>query len=139
MSTREDAKAFLAKLCSSMPRSCYSKLEVTQRGFGFILDYLEQAEGEVVAGDFAKKLNVSTARITALLKKLEKNGFITRRTSSKDARQIIIEITPAGVAFVDNMREQTLSKVERLLEQVSKEDIENYIRISQQIREAMER
>ena len=54
MSTREEAKAFLAKLCSSMPRSCYSKLEVTQRGFGFILDYLEQAEGEVVAGILPK-------------------------------------------------------------------------------------
>ena len=60
MSTREDAKAFLAKLCSSMPRSCYSKLEATQRGFGFILDYLEQAEGEIVAGDFAKKALASS-------------------------------------------------------------------------------
>ena len=139
MSTREDAKAFLAKLCSSMPRSCYSKLEMTQRGFGFILDYLEQAEGEVVAGDLARKLNVSAARIAALLKKMEKNGFITRHTSSKDARQIIIEITPAGIAFVDNMREQTLIKVESLLNQVSKEDLETYIRISHQIREAMER
>ena len=138
MSTREDAKAFLAKLCSSMPRSCYSKLEATQRGFGFILDYLEQAEGEVVAGDLAKKLNVSTARITALLKKLEKNGFITRRTSSKDARRIIIEITPAGIAFVDNLREQTLSKVAQMLDRVGKENIETYIKISQQIKEAME-
>ena len=139
MSTREDAEAFLTKLCSSMPRSFYSKLEATQRGFGFVLGYLERAEGEVVAGDLARKLNVSAARIAALLKKMEKNGFITRHTSSKDARQIIIEITPAGTAFVDNMREQTLIKVESLLNQVSKEDLETYIRISHQIREAMER
>ena len=138
MSTREDAKAFLVKLCSCMPRSCSSKLAATQRGYGFILDYLEQTGGEMSTKDFAEKLNVSPARITALLKKMERNGFITRRTSSSDARRITIEITPAGIAFVDNMREQTLSKVERLLDQISKEDLETYIKISQQIREAME-
>ena len=138
MSTREDAKAFLVKLCSCMPRSCSSKLVATQRGYGFILDYLEQTGGEMSTKDFAEKLNVSPARITALLKKMERNGFITRRTSSSDARRITIEITPAGIAFVDNTREQTLSKVERLLDQISKEDLETYIKISQQIREAME-
>ena len=138
MSTREDAKAFLVKLCSCMPRSCSSKLAATQRGYGFILDYLEQTGGEMSTKDFAEKLNVSPARITALLKKMERNGFITRRTSSSDARRITIEITPAGIAFVDNLREQTLSKVERLLDQISKEDLETYIKISQQIREAME-
>lgn len=138
MSTREDAKTFLVKLCSCMPRSCSNKLAATQRGYGFILDYLEQTDGEMSTRDFAEKLNVSPARITALLNKMEKNGFITRRTSSKDARRITIEITPAGIAFVDNMREQTLSKVEQLLNRLSKEDIETYIRISQQIKEAME-
>ena len=138
MSTREEAKAFLVKLCSCMPRSCSSKLAATQRGYGFILDYLEQTEGEMSTSDFAKKLNVSPARITALLKKMENSGFITRRTSPKDARLIIVEITPAGIAFVDNMREQTFTKVERLLDKVSTEDLETYFRISQQIREAME-
>ena len=138
MSTREEAKAFLVRLCSCMPRSCSSKLTATQRGYGFILDYLEHTGGEMSTKDFAEKLNVSPARITALLKKMERNGFITRRTSSSDARRITIEITPAGIAFVDNMREQTLSKVERLLDQISKEDLETYIKISQQIREAME-
>ena len=138
MSTREDAKAFLIKLCSCMPRSCYSKLEATQRGYGFILDYLEQTDGEMSTRDFAEKLNVSPARITALLNKMEKSGFITRRTSSKDARRIIIEITPEGIAFVDNLREQTLSKVAQMLDRVGKENIETYIKISQQIKEAME-
>ena len=138
MSKREDAEAFLAMLYSSIPRSFYSELEAAQRGFCFVLDYLENAEGEVVAGDIAKKLNVSSARIAVLLKKMEKHGFITRHTSSEDARRIILEITPAGVAFVDDMRERTLKKVELLLEQVSKEDLETYVRISHQIRKAME-
>lgn len=139
MSTREDAQKLLIELYLSIPRSFYSKLESTQRGFGFVLDYLKHADGDVIAGDFAKKLNVSTARIAALLKRMEQSGFITRHTSAKDARQTVVKITPAGIAFVDELKEQALSKIEFLLEQVGKEDLETYIKISHKIREAMEK
>lgn len=139
MGTREDAQEFLVELYSCIPKSFYNKLEATQRGFGFVLDYLEHADGEVIAGDFAKMLNVSPARIAVLLKKLEQNGFITRHTSSKDARRTVVEITPAGIVFVDERREQTLRKIESLLEQVSKEDLYTYIKISHQIKKAMDK
>ena len=138
MSTQDDAKALLAEMCSSMPKSFYSKLELTQRGFGFVLDYLEQADGEVIARDLAKKMNVSTARITTLIKRMEQDGFITRHTSSEDARRIVIEITPAGTSYVEEMREQALSKVESLLDRVGKENLYTFVRISRQIREAMD-
>lgn len=138
MSTRKDAQEFMEKLYTSIPRFFYSELETTQRGFGFVLSYLEQADSEVNAGDLSKKLNVSTARIAALLKKMEQSGLITRRTSPKDARRTVVEITPSGIALVDGMREQTLHRMELLLAQVSKEDLETYIRISRQIKKVMD-
>lgn len=138
MASREDAQVFLNKLYSCIPRSFYDRLGATQRGFGFILSYLEQADGEVVAGDLARKLNVSTARIAALLKRMEQSGYIRRSTSAEDRRRTVVEITPSGIAYVDDMREQTLIRVEKLLDLFSKEDLDNYIRISNQIREAME-
>lgn len=137
MSTREDAQAFLEKLYSCIPRFFYNKIEATQRGFGFVLSYLEHADKEVNAGELSKKLNVSTARVAALLKRMEQSGLITRHTSPKDARRTVVEITPAGIALVDEMREQTLSRIELLLAQVSKEDLETYIRISHQIKKVM--
>lgn len=137
MSTREDAQVFIEKLYSCIPRFFYSEIEAMQRGVGFTLSYLEQASGEVNAGDLAKKLNVSTARIAALLKRMEQNGLIKRRASLEDARRIVVEITPAGIALVDEMREQTLQKIELLLDQVSREDLETYLRISHQIKTVM--
>ena len=137
MSTRKEAWEFLEKLSSCIPRFFYNKIEITQRGFGFVLSYLEKADGEVHAGDLSKKLNVSTARIAALLKKMEQNGLITRHPSQQDARRTVVKITPAGIALVDDMREQTLNKIELLLNQVSKEDLETYIRISHQIKKVM--
>ncbi len=137
MSKREDAQEFMEKLYSCIPRFFYSEIETIQRGVGFTLSYLEQADGEVNAGDLSKKLNVSTARIAALLKKMEQNGWITRRASQEDARRIVVEITPAGIALVDEMREQTLQKIELLLDQISREDLETYIRISRQMKTVM--
>ena len=137
MSISGDAREYLEKLYSCMPKLFYSEIEATQRGFGFVLSYLEQADEEVYAGDLSKKLNVSTARIAALLKKMEQNGLITRYSSPEDARRTVVGITPAGIASVDEMRAQALHRIEFLLTQVSKEDLETYIRISQQIKEVM--
>lgn len=139
MSTREDAQDFLNRLLSCMPTSFYHDMELTNRGIGFVLCYLRWSEGEVIAGDFSKLLHVSTARIAALLKKMEQSGLITRRCSSKDARQTVVEITPAGIALADGLKEQALKEVGLLLDELGAEDLNTYIRISQKIREALNR
>ena len=67
MNKRDEAQEFLNKWwCSSVPSSFFNKVDATLRGYGFILGYLKKADGEVIAGDFARELNVSTARIAAL-------------------------------------------------------------------------
>ena len=138
MSIRKDAQEFLKELYSSIPRSFYNKLETTQRGIGFALNYLKHSDGEVIAGDLSKNMNVSTARISALLNSMEHSGLITRHSSLEDARRTVVKITPAGIALVDEMSDQTLNRVESLLDKISKEDLDAYIRISHQIREIME-
>ena len=138
MNISEDAKEYLDKLHSCIPRLFYSEIDATRRGFGFVLNYLEQADQEVYAGDLSKKLNVSTARIAALLKKMEQNKLITRSPSPEDARRTLVEITPTGIDLINEMREHALRKIELLLNKVSKEDLETYIRISRQIKEVID-
>ena len=71
MSTRDETQEFFYDLYSSIPRSFFNNLESTERGCGFVLNYLEQSEGEVISGDLAKSMNVSTSRIAGLLKRME--------------------------------------------------------------------
>lgn len=137
MGTREDAVELLKKMCFHVPKSLFCKLEPIQRGGGFVLAYLTQSKSEVNAGDLAKELNVSTARIAAILKAMEKDGLITRHGSSEDARRTIVELTPAGTTRAAEIREEVLSRVEMLLNKVEKRDLEEFIRISQEINEAM--
>lgn len=138
MNISEDAKEYLDRLHSCIPSFFYNEIDATRRGFGFVLNYLEQADKEVYAGDLSKKLNVSTARIAALLKKMEQNGLITRNPSPEDARRTLVEITPTGIDLINEMRSHALRKIELLLNKVSKEDMETYIRISQQIKEVID-
>lgn len=138
MNTRKDAQDLLHKLCDCRSRTFFNKIDQSQRGIGFVLVYLQEADHEVIAGDLARELNVSTARIAVLLRKMEKSGLVIRYRSSEDARQTVVEITQEGRAFVDEMKEQTLMKMELLIEKVGKEDMEEFIRISKKIKEAFD-
>ena len=137
MELREDAIALLHELCSGLPGPLYNKVEESQKGVGFVLAYLVKSNGEVIAGDFAREMSVSTARVAVLLKTMEKNGLVTRRSSSSDARRTVVTLTQAGRARADEIREQMLQRIELLLEKVGKEDLDEFIRISRRIKEAM--
>lgn len=138
MSTKEERQELIHELYSSMPRSFISNLESTERGFGRVLSYLERSDNGMLSGDLAKSLNVSTSRIAGLLKRMEQSELITRQSSSDDARCTIVKITPKGVEMINIMREQVHNKVEILLEQISREELDTYIKISHKIRRIME-
>lgn len=138
MGTREDAQEMLHKLHACRSKSFFSKIDESQKGIGFVLVYLQEANHEVIAGDLARELNVSTARIAALLRKMEKSGLIVRYRSAVDARQTVVEITQEGCAYVDKIKEQILVRMELLLEKVGREDMEEFIRISQKIKDVFD-
>ncbi|MBQ9654245.1 MAG: MarR family transcriptional regulator [Bacteroidales bacterium] len=51
--------------------------------------------------DIAKRLYLETNTVTPLLKRLEAEGFIARRKGEKDARQVIVSLTPKGRKLED--------------------------------------
>ncbi|MCH5195554.1 MAG: winged helix-turn-helix transcriptional regulator [Oscillospiraceae bacterium] len=138
MSARDDAQELISKICSCRPHGFLGKIDESRRGIGFVLVYLEESDHEVIAGELSRELNVSTARIAALLKSMEKNGLILRERSVSDARHTVVKITQAGIDYVEKLKEQILSEMEFLVEKVGKEELEEFIRISQKIRKALE-
>lgn len=137
MSPREEAQELLHKMHSCRPKSFFGKIDEYQRGTGFVLVYLEKADHEVIAGELARELNVSTARIAALLKTMEKNELIERSHPPSDARQTIVRITQAGIDYAGQIKEKILEKMELLIDKLGKDELEEFIRISNNIREAL--
>ena len=55
--------------------------------------------------ELGKKLFLDSGTLTPLLKELEKKGFVTRKRSKDDERNLIVEITDAGMALRDQALE----------------------------------
>lgn len=62
-------------------------------------------------------LYLDSGTLTPLLKKLESKGYITRHRSERDERNLLVEITDAGMA----LREQALTVPQRMGECVKLE------------------
>lgn len=138
MTKREEAMTILDELRNCVPRDLFTRLDELHKGTGFLLGLLAMADGVVYAGDIARQMDVSTARIAALLNKMEKNGYIRREPSTEDARKTVVTLTQPGRTWIRKTREQALDQTELLLERVGSDDVWEFIRLSKKIKEAME-
>lgn len=53
-------------------------------------------EGEVTVGHLGERVLLDSGTLTPLLRKLEEKGYVTRERGTRDARQLIVRLTPAG-------------------------------------------
>ncbi len=65
---------------------------------------------ELRVKEVGKFLYLDSGTLTPLLKRLEEKGYITRRRSSKDERDLIVSVTDDGI----KLRERALSVPRRL-------------------------
>ena len=92
-------------------------MDEANAGIGGTMRMLAEARGAgtvVTAGDIAEKLGVTTARVAALLKRLESKGLIARRRSQADARVTEVVLTDEGAARVQAFRAQVAMLVDEL-------------------------
>ena len=55
--------------------------------------------------DIAKRLYLETNTVTPLIQRMEKEGILTRTKGTKDARQMIVELTKKGKKLQDQLAE----------------------------------
>lgn len=70
---------------------------------------------------------VPGANMTGLIKRLEKNGFIIRKSDPKDERVKMLEITPKGKRTLKNIEEKKDRSIEMILNGFSQQNIRNLL------------
>ena len=73
--------------------------------------------------EVSKIMLVPGANMTGLAKRLEKNGFIIRKSDPKDERVTLLEITPKGRKTLKNIEQEKDRSTEIMLKGFSQEDI----------------
>jgi MarR family transcriptional regulator, organic hydroperoxide resistance regulator len=93
---------------------------------------LEKDE-ESTAGCLAKGADVSPASMTAMLDQLERDGFVTRRRSETDRRQVLVSLTGAGRERLAAKRAAWQSRWLEMLDHHPDEDIAAGVRVMRDV------
>lgn len=136
MSNEEKAKEFLERFFENRPKEFLEKIDDNGKGMFVILRLLDQSVEDVFSGDISSRLHFTTPRVAAL-KTLERKGYVKRFASEQDARKTVVKITETGRDALKN-RERVLVKfVERLIDVVGEEDMNEFLRIAVKLKNAV--
>lgn len=136
MATREQIEMVLDKMEKANPVEFFKKVDETQAGVAAVLRLLYESRGVVTAGKISELLNVSTARVAVLLKKMVNKGLITKEQDVADGRVTIVKLTELGNTIVCEMREDMYAQVGHIIDVVGEERVMEFISIAEEIRVA---
>lgn len=77
---------------------------------------------ELCAGDLVDRSMVTTGAITHRVDRLVERGFVERRPDPVDRRKVVVRLTAAGIAKVDEVAPSHLAIEEELLGPLSSEE-----------------
>ncbi len=124
----------LVNMRASMPQvKMEREMSHMARGEVLALNYIIANGNKVYPKNMSKALMLTTARIAAMLKSLEKQGLVTRTPDPYDSRQVIVELTERGIATVEERRNAMIRSVAKMLEALGEEDAQAYVRIQQKL------
>lgn len=70
----------------------------------------------------SKIMMVSGPNMTGIAKRLEKNGFILRKSDPKDERITVLEITPKGKRVIENIKNAHNENIQKYLKGFSEQE-----------------
>lgn len=95
------------------------------QGEHFVLNYLLTHRHQAHPVDLSRGLVVSTARIAALLNRMEDKGLISRLPDPLNNRQVIVTLSPQGLEAIQTFRSQVIRSAAQMLADLGPEDAGN--------------
>jgi DNA-binding MarR family transcriptional regulator len=84
---------------------------------------LLSAMGEARMSDLVPKLGISLSTLSTLVDRLVDAGLALRRDDPRDRRNVLVSLTPAGSAMLDQFQELGADHLRLLLGQLSETDL----------------
>ena len=87
----------------------------------------------ITASDLCAQTRILKSQMNAILRSLEKKGYICRRQSQQDRRQIELELLPQGHAAYEASHRCSLTLVDKLIEAVGEDAVRQLIPLLRQV------
>ena len=138
MISKEETAVLLKRMAQSRPKKLFHRFDDTNAGIGCVVRYLSNVGRPVSAGEISQFMNVSTARVAVLLRKMNEKGLIVRSTDPDDARKTMISLSEECIRKVEKHKEYFLGFFSAVIERMGKERFEQFIELSEELRDAFE-
>lgn len=107
--------------------------QVYLKGENFLLSYLQSIGGESTPSELVQALNVSAARVAAILRSLEIKKLIERIGNGFDKRRVTVRITEKGKEWVAIANSEVYQYAVNVFDKLGEEDTKELIRIMKKI------
>ena len=77
----------------------------------------------------AERSGVTRATMTGLIDTLERDGMVTRKPDPADRRQLCVELTKRGIAFLDKILPEHFRRIAALMEVLSESERRTMVRL----------
>lgn len=133
MATEEQIERMLKKFEKAYPADFFKHVTETRAGIGAVLRLLYESNGTVTAGKISEVLEISTARVAVLLKKMVARNLITKERGITDARLTIVKLSELGEKTIKEMRDEMGQQMNLLIDTVGEERLMEFVAISEEI------
>ena len=98
-----------------------------------LLERENRRGGFLTASDLCARTGILKSQMNAILRSLERKGFISRQQSQRDRRQIEIRLLPEGSASYTASHQRVLDLTRRLVDAMGEEPVRQLIPLLHQV------
>ncbi len=111
----------------------FQSLQKKLKGENVLLARLLESGGKSTPGALAELLDVTAARVTAIIHALEHKDLVERVSNGADKRKVTVQITEKGKTFVEGLKTEALHHSEIIMEKIGESDTHEFLRIMNKI------
>ena len=134
MATKEQIEYVFSNFMQSQPTEFLRLLNGAKAGVGYVLKILNETDHPITAGEISDKMNVSTARVAVLLRKMINKDFIVKESDKSDARVTIVKLTDYGRQMANAMRQEMQEHLSVIIDTMGMDKINEFILLSNEIK-----
>lgn len=138
MATKKQIEIIFNKIADAIPVDFVNSFNEVQSGMLAVLRFLDECGGEATAGQISQALNISTARVSVLLRKLTDKKLITKEKDLIDGRITLVKFTELGKITISKIKENIYRQLNAIIDVVGEERLLEFITVSTEIKTVLE-
>lgn len=127
------AEEFLEVTFELNKKSQQKIMDEFTKGEGFVLYFLHKSKQNAIPSDISNMMNISSAKVAALLNKLEVKKLIVRKVDASNRRLILVDLTAEGEVAAEAQYHMVIDKTVEVLKKLGVEDAKEFVRITKNL------